>query len=103
MVFSPFRIDIKEGDEVRKERKEAINTINRCLNILELKAKRRAEKIKPELKNEEDKKLSDASSLKEGDVYNLQVGPKLVLWSSLGSLAFFIISKASYEKLSGYL
>ena len=94
MFFSPYRIDIKEGDDVRKERKEAINTINRCLNILELKAKRKAEKIKPELKNEENNKLSEASSLNEGDVYNLLVGPELVVWCSLGSLVF--LSKPFY-------
>ena len=50
----------------------------------------------PELKNEEDNKLSEASSLNEGDVYNLLVGPELVVWCSLGSLVSLLISKASY-------
>ena len=57
------RIDIKERNDVRKQRNEAINTINHCLRVLESKVLVKVKKITSELKNEEKHKSPEASSL----------------------------------------
>ena len=61
------KIDIKRRDTFRKQRKEYINKINRCLGILESKMENKAEEITSELKNEEKNGSPETTVLIEGE------------------------------------